>query len=149
MRVTIISSANDDAAGERDQRRPGELAAEGRSAIMHAGEADQHRSPAPPADLLAEQQRRERRDVDRAREIERDRVGERQIDIAQKNIATSIVDKHDAQDLQAPAAARAVNAALPGAPDERRQQDAALSRCGSAATRRPNRSRPAIFRSRR
>ena len=80
MRVTIISSAKQTLPTSAISAGNVNVAAEGRSAMTHTDEAGEHRKPAPPADFLAEQQRGQRGDVDRAGQIERDRVGERQID---------------------------------------------------------------------
>ena len=57
--------AEGEAAGKRDQRRQGERFPRRFQRDHHADEANNDRRPAPPADLLAEQQRRHGGNVDR------------------------------------------------------------------------------------
>jgi hypothetical protein len=66
-----------------------------------AAETDQNRRPAPPADLLAQEDRRHRGDEDGAGEIVRDDVGERQIDRRKEEGRHFQRRQHDAKQLQA------------------------------------------------
>ena len=122
MRVTIISSAKARLPASAISAGQVKRGGRGPQRDQHAAEAGQHREPAPPADLLAEQQRGERGDVDRAGEIERDRVGERQIDDRPEEQRDFGGAERHAQQLQA-GPRRADENRAARAPDERRQQD--------------------------
>ena len=90
----------DDAAGEGEAGRPAEVRRRRLQRDDHAGEADEDRRPSPPADLLAEEQRREQRHVDRPGEIVGHRVGERQV--ARRPVEQAGLDaaEQGAHDLQ-------------------------------------------------
>ena len=90
-----------DAAAERDQRRPAEDRARRAHRDHDAGKAHDHRAQAFPADGLAKQEGRQGGDENRTREIERRDVRERQIRDRPKEEADFERRKHDAQDLQA------------------------------------------------
>ncbi len=72
------------AAAERNHRRPAHRLRRRAQRDQHAAETDQDRAPAPPADALAQHDRRQRGDENRAGQIIGDDVGERQIDGGEK-----------------------------------------------------------------
>ena len=85
-------SANSDDQRQRRRRRS--------QRDDHAAKADQDGQPAPPADLLAEEEVRQRRDVDRPGHVEGHDVGKRQVDdggVEQPGVGRR---EHHAQQLQ-------------------------------------------------
>ena len=99
-------------------------AAEGPSAMTHADEADEHRRPSPPADLLAEEQRRHHRHVDRPGEVVGHRVGERQVAHRPVEAASSRPCAEDrASELQPRPLDMRSSCRQPMLPDDRHQHE--------------------------
>ena len=99
-RVISISIANDRLPPSAISAGQLMVCADGPQRDQHAAEADQDRAPAPPADLLAQHDRRQRGDEDRARQIIGDDVGERQIDRREEERRDLQRRQHHPQQLQ-------------------------------------------------
>ncbi len=127
------------AAAERDHRRPAHGLRRRTQRDQHAAEPDQDRAPAPPADALAQHDRRQRGDEDRRRQIIGDDVGERQIDGGEKERRDLERREQSPAAVAATAARGAEFGALP--PDHRQQQRSAPRRRAATSIARPNRSR--------